>query len=79
MLDINDYRRMFANKLLETGSLDDAFQKIVHHVYQKGIQDAQLAGSTIFSRAPTQTADKNEDPPLPKMQVRGPDADKKWG
>ena len=40
MIDINEYRTMFAEKLKETTSFDDAFRKVIHRAYQAGIVDA---------------------------------------
>ena len=42
MIDINEYRTMFAEKLKETTSFDDAFRKVIHRAYQAGIVDAYV-------------------------------------
>jgi hypothetical protein len=47
MLDINEYRLMFADKLKETGSFDDAFRKVIHRSYQHGVKDAD--GVVIYT------------------------------
>ena len=39
MLNINEYRKMFADKLTETTSFDDAFRKCIHRAYQHGVSD----------------------------------------
>ena len=41
MLHIDEYRKMFAEKLTETMSLDAAFRKVIHRAYQHGFKEAK--------------------------------------
>ncbi|MCX6010321.1 MAG: hypothetical protein NTW48_09915 [Chloroflexi bacterium] len=41
MLDVNELKKIFSVKLMNTASLDEAFTKAVWEAYKKGVEDGK--------------------------------------
>jgi hypothetical protein len=56
MIDVQQLREVFQDKLAKTGNLDDAFIKAVWVAYQQGLEDAleQPNTNVMYNQTPVQ-------------------------
>jgi hypothetical protein len=50
MIDVQQLRKVFQDKLAKTGDLDDAFIKAVWVAYQQGLADAGIVKITTVEK-----------------------------